>query len=331
MRPFVRHALGTSAAAALLAGCGGSVPPVALPHLVPQTKALLASDHTGGWIMPQANNQDLLYVTDGNVVRVYSYPQGQLVGTLKGFNSAVGECVDSKGNVYIPAYSKSRHLIAEFAHGGSKPIVRLQTSEDLGAIGCSIDPTTGDLAASGFGEPPTINVFLRARGKAVLYKASGFVETQFCAYDDKGNLFVDGLQTWSGKPMVAELAKGSKTFVTIKLDRKIDPEQALQWDGKYVAIGSYIYPHSGQPIPVIYRFAVSGTRGTAVGRTLLGKPAYVIFQFYIFDRTILVPDWPSSGKYDVLRYKYPAGGSPNLTITKYMTFPRGVVVSRVAQ
>jgi hypothetical protein len=60
---------------------------------------------------------------------------------------------------------------------------------------------------------------------------------------------------------------------------------------------------------------------------VLGKPAYVILQFYIFDRTILVPDWPSSGKYDILRYKYPAGGSPNLTITKYMTFPRGVVVS----
>jgi hypothetical protein len=176
-----RYALCSGMAAAILTGCGGSQPPIGAPGAMPQSRAVSAqAKRAGSWMAPGAASQDLLYVTDYNVVNVFSYPEGKLVGTLKGFNSAVGACVDSKGDVYVPAYSKSRHKIAEYVHGGSKPIAELM-AEGVSPVGCSIDPTTGDLAASGFGEPPTINVFKAAKGQPLLYKPSGFVETQFCA------------------------------------------------------------------------------------------------------------------------------------------------------
>jgi hypothetical protein len=52
------------------------------------------------WMLPEAKNEELLYVANlySNIVRVYSYPAGELVGSLQGnqFFSPDGVCIDKK-------------------------------------------------------------------------------------------------------------------------------------------------------------------------------------------------------------------------------------------
>ncbi|MGA8474385.1 MAG: hypothetical protein WB681_04900, partial [Candidatus Cybelea sp.] len=86
---FSRSVFGICAAA-MLAGCGGSQPPIGAPGAMPQTSAITTHAAQGtSWMLPGASSQDLLYISsnDRGSVYVYSYPQGSLVGTLTGFIS----------------------------------------------------------------------------------------------------------------------------------------------------------------------------------------------------------------------------------------------------
>src|SRR5262249_47577682 len=139
---------------AILAGCGGSQPPIAAPGAMPQTSAI--ATHAAGrksWILPEAKKRKLLYVADAQTadVYVYEYPNGKLVGTLTGFQEAQGECADAKGDVFITVpspYSASSEIL-EYAHGGTEPIA---TFSDPGygeePWSCAVDPTTGNLAVT---------------------------------------------------------------------------------------------------------------------------------------------------------------------------------------
>jgi hypothetical protein len=76
------------ATAALLAGCAGNslqTPPTA-------SSAARALTAGASWMNPDANTGALLYASDSaaNVVKVFSYPRGKLVGTLTGFSNAAG-------------------------------------------------------------------------------------------------------------------------------------------------------------------------------------------------------------------------------------------------
>ena len=99
-----RYALAMGAASVLLAGCGGSQPPVGVPGAMPQTLAIAThAAHGKSWMLPEAKNQDLLYVsTDNSGVYVYAYPSGKIEGILyEGFASPQGICVDKNGDVFI--------------------------------------------------------------------------------------------------------------------------------------------------------------------------------------------------------------------------------------
>jgi hypothetical protein len=89
------------AALAVFAACGGSQPPVGAPGAMPETSAIAAHvERDGSWMLPEAKSEDLLYVSEYSDVLIFTYPGGKQVGDLKGFTSAAGECVDSKGNVF---------------------------------------------------------------------------------------------------------------------------------------------------------------------------------------------------------------------------------------
>ena len=81
-----RYALCGAVAAALLAGCGGSQPPIGAPGAMPQSSALQSQsaqrDRSGSWMLPEATSEDLLYVSDGfyGDVFVYSYRKHNYVG-----------------------------------------------------------------------------------------------------------------------------------------------------------------------------------------------------------------------------------------------------------
>ena len=211
------------------------------------------------WMSSHAASQNLLYVSEVRTVAVYSYPQLKLEGTLRHFYIASGMCVDKGGDVFVVdgGYGK----IFEYAHGGTKRLVTLD-SPTKGPVGCSIDPTTGDLAvgSQGFGTEATVAIYKNARGKPVTYTDSAFDQFFFCGYDNKGNLFADGLTApGSGNFALAELPQGKTALTTITVDQYVIFPGGVQWDGKHLAIGNQFTD--------IYEFAISGHHATTVGTT----------------------------------------------------------------
>jgi hypothetical protein len=202
-------------------------------------------------MLPQAKAGALLYVATGNDVYVLSYPKGKFVGSL----SVTGNnlCADKAGNVFIPT---SDYEILEYAHGGTSPIQTLAAG-DL-PLGCAIDPGTGNLAvtqeASGAGE---VAIFPNEKAPSTWYRDPDIYTFGLCGYDDRGNLFVDGTGTGS---YLAELPKGSTTFVNYPLASRFDSFGGIQWDGRYIAFSD---PTTKQ----IYRLKFGTSSFKVVGKT----------------------------------------------------------------
>jgi hypothetical protein len=302
---FSRCALSISAAA-----CGGSQPPIGAPGATPQSPAIATQAERGGsWMLPEAASQDLLYVSNGGRcgVSVYSYPGGKLQGRLKGFKISMGQCIDLMGNVYITDEGAGR--VYEYAHGASR---RLRSLAVPGAVSCSIDPTSRDLAVSSLGGP--LSIFKNARGKPTTYQWPDN-EMFFCSYDNKGNVFVNGLVPpgASGDFILAELPKGSSEFNTVTLNQYIGWPGGIQWHYKYLVLGD-------QTTPAIYRFKIVETKAIKVGAAPLGSKENDYTQFWIQGSTLIAPEVCASRRCRfrdnaVLFFKYPAGGKPTKKIT----------------
>jgi hypothetical protein len=306
--------------AAMLAGCGGSQPPLGAPGAMPQSSQITTQAARGeSWMLPEAVTQNLLYISNVRTVTVYSYPKGKLKGTLKHFYIATGECVDKKGDVFIVDDGYGRVFM--YGHGGTKRVRTLVATGN--PVGCSIDPTTGNLAVTtlGHGSNGSIEIFKNAGGNPTPYQDSAFQQMYFCGYDDKGNLFVDGVHSpgGTGDFVFAELPKGSSIFTNIVLNQYIGFPGGVQWDGKHVAIGDQTTN--------IYEFAINGSTGTIAGTTQMGSGAQYVKQFWIQGRTVIAPNVYAASGSDVFFYKYPGGGDATKTITKGITDAQGSTVS----
>ena len=101
---FSRNALTVSAAMAFLAGCGGSHPPIGAPGAVLQSRATPTHAERGGsWMLPEAKQQDLIYVLGPKKDYVVSYSTGTVIASFAGPPlGGVGACSDDQGNVFIP-------------------------------------------------------------------------------------------------------------------------------------------------------------------------------------------------------------------------------------
>jgi hypothetical protein len=267
-------------------------------------------------MLPEAKSEDLLYVTDYDYVLVFSYRIGKLVSTLKGLRSAVGECVDRIGDVFITNFHPRG--VYEYAHGGTKRIAFYKTTS-LAAVGCAISPTNGDLAISGFAN--YVQIYKAAKGKPVTLHDAHMSDNQFDAYDDNGDLFVLGERNPKGLQQLSELPSGSTHFRSIKADANIYVDGGIQWSNGYLAAVSNTRKTG------MYQCQVTGTKAHEVSATTLGPPAYIVLQYFIDGSTVIVPNLEQSGKSNVLYYNYPSGGQPTHTLTQGIGAARGVVVS----
>jgi hypothetical protein len=249
---------------------------------------------------------ELLYASEeeGNDVVVFSYPQGGLVETLTGFAYPPEfMCSDGSGDVFVPTTDlKSPGYIYEFAHDGSQPTEVLTDPGPGYAMSCSVDPTTGNLAvANGY----NVAVYPDAQGTPTIYEASD-VGAWDCAYNDSGDLFVDGY-TYQGK--IAELPAGGTSFSDIALSEQMNTAH-LQWRGKRLLIEE---PPIGQHGPYqIFQVRISGSSGIVSGPVLLyGKNKHRGVQFIEFalsGKSLVMPDGPG---YSMLNlWRYPKGGEP---------------------
>jgi hypothetical protein len=227
---FGRYAFSATIAAALLAGCGGSQPPIGGTGTMPQGRAFATHAARGvSWILPEAKSRDLLYAATGDNVYVLAYPSGKLMGSLNVSGSNI--CSDQNGNVFIPT---NGYVILEYAHGDKYPIQTLHGGDI--PLGCAVDPTTGNLAvtqeASGAGE---VAIFPNAKEPATWYQDSDIYTYGLCGYDNRGNLFVDGNGTGN---YIAELPKGGSTFKNYALGDNFDTFGSIQRDGRDLIFSS---------------------------------------------------------------------------------------------
>lgn len=312
------YMLGTAAAIAVLAGCGGSPAQFAPSQLVAQnaTPALRASH--ASWMARGAASGALLYVSDSgrDVVDVYSFPGGKSVGALSGFDVPQGVCVDKADNVWIT--NQSANDILEYAHGGTKSIATLKDSTEY-PDSCAVDSKSGDLAVTnGFSSSGggSVGIYTGAKGSPTMYTDSSMTEYSFVAYDDSGNLFVDGVGSDGGFAL-AELPKGKTKFVNIAVKRVKYPG-ALAWGTSNLAVGD---ADPFKPGLLIYR--IDGDK--LGGHTQLNDSCGALGDFTISGSSVVALD--ASCRTAGI-FHYPAGG----TATKDIKLARtgaavGVAVS----
>lgn len=300
-----RDAFGIGLALLTLAGCGGfqSGKPGAGPLALP---ALGHAAYGRSWMKPGASGGDLLYVSVGTEVYVFSYPQGTRIQTLTGFSGYTrGECSDTQGNVFI--FDPSAHDLVEYAHGGSSPINTLSLSS--GGT-CAIDPATNDLAVP---EGNTVAIFTNEQGTPKVYKDPSFSGFHFCGYDDNGNLFLQG-ETSGGSVSLVEFNSGSGSFNDITLNEQ-GGYGDIQWDGRYLAIDN----SSGRPLSSIYRVQVSGSIGKVVATIRLKDAQHLGGDMWIGGGNLVLP----IGQKEIGFWSYPGGGAP-IKVMPRIDFPHPI-------
>lgn len=241
---------------ALLALCGCATPVAPLPlqtHAQTQTSA-----RTGG--------SDLLYATTiGGSGFVFAYPGGGMVAefVVPKAKHVWGACADEIGNVFVTAERSARSsVVYEYAHGGTAPVATLR-DDGYVAGGCSSDPVSGDLAVTSY------SLHANAKNNVALYSPGrgrprrffdADLSPAFCAFDEAGNLFVDG----EGSVQLAELRKGGSALETLRLDRVLVRPGGIEWDGRDLAIeeGGFARKFSA-----IDRVRLTGSNGN-VARTI---------------------------------------------------------------
>jgi hypothetical protein len=274
------------------------------------------------WMEPGSKKQSLLYLSDGGAdeVRVYTFPGHKRAGALTQVQDPAGVCSDAAGDVWV--VNSASFTIAEYAHGATKSEATLSDTGSGNPLGCSVDPTTGNLAVTNLGTASgggNLSIYTGAKGSAQKFQDSNLMYFYFCAYDDEGNLFVDGLNSSYGF-VLAELPSGSGKLQPISLNGTIDFPGGVAWDGSYVAVGDQYY--QGEHTSAIYQVSVSGSAGTVEGTTTLSDTCDVL-QFAIRTKTVVAPDdCSTSARY----YDYPAGGSPTKTVSG-LTYPVAATLS----
>ncbi|HLY03830.1 MAG TPA: hypothetical protein VKR56_15195 [Candidatus Cybelea sp.] len=275
---------------AVLSGCGGS-------NGLPTASGVAA---------PLATRGDLLYVANKRAsdgVSVLTFPQGKLVARITQIGRVRGICSDTSGNVWMTTFRKGNgpFNIYKFRHGGTNPVeVRTTRRYDYA---CAVDPTTGNLAAVSYGgsEDGVVDIWPGGRkGRPNVYFVA--IPPSGCAYDDNGDLFVDGVG--SDGVALGEFVKGEKYFKDLIIGRNSGwAVGGVQWDGTYVTLGTATISGSAS----LYRIQVSGERGKIASmvhlQQLSGWPQFAIVNGEIVAtqrgavvRTIGLYEYPGGGK-----------------------------------
>ena len=304
-----RYPLALFAFVTLLAGCSGFA-------VTPGHEAVSNTQTANGtrsWMTSGMSGRRLLYVTRpySKTVDVYTYPQDQMVGELSGFSYPVGECTDKHGNVYIT--DLKQYTVVEYAHGGTQP-VRTLSVPGIDPVACAVDRHSGDLAVASAGTTSgtgaNVAIYRKAKGTPKTYtyaKIRGFTS---CAYDNNGNLFVDGTPApgYGYDYELAELQRRGQSFQPVNVQDGLPWAAPLRWDGQYLAVGQDV-------LPQILRYTIAGGYATYVSSTPLSD-AYDAFDFVIAGKKAIVANtyyvYFYVERWTVLVYDYPAGGDSTL-------------------
>jgi hypothetical protein len=302
-------ALSLGALALVPAGCSGAPPIGALGAMPRSPEVAKPARFRNSWILREAKEDDLLYVssscTSGCNVYMFSYPGGQLVGQLTGFNSPGNLCADNKGHVWITDPPSGR--ILKYMHGGTKSIGRL--IDNNFPLDCSVDPATGDLAVGNASYTAPLSIYKHGAGPPVVYSGTGGAPFS-CAYDDRGDVIMAGPVGPYAKGLTV-LASGGKSIREFTTHPHVYPNGGVQWYGGYIT--------ALNRRDQIVRFALVNGGGKFVSLTQLSG---AFPQLYWIQGSLVA----GTDDYSVYFWKYPAGGNPIKTLSAVPN-PYGITVS----
>src|ERR1700678_285235 len=251
----------------------------------------------------------------GTYASIFNYPTGdKQIGTIK--NVGGQACTNvlygyGKKIIWIVAGPKQ---ISEY-QVPSNLLKTLSVSTGNSPSSCAMN-ASGDLAV-GLLEGPlkgSIVIFKGAKGSGTYIKTP-LLQEIFDGYDDKGNLFFDGLAS-KGPFQLDEIPKGSTTVQTIVTSNTIAFPGSVQWDGTYLTV-------EDQRASKIYRYSINATKATLKG-TITLKGAGNCTQTWIATGIVFCAD---SGNDDGEVFKYPQGGSPVAILSGNFDTPLGTVAA----
>jgi hypothetical protein len=326
-------------AAAMLAGCGGS-PPTAIPQGASSVVQVGRSQSPFDSLKKVTSGY--LYVSNYQYdeIVLYSYDPKTMTLTAIGqinpqsIRTPLGSCSDAGGNVYVvgTAGTGDTGAIVELAFG---TVTVMQTlSDNTGPpSGCSVDPTTGNLAVTNSSSYYTSSYHL---AQVLIYKNGSGTPEQInaCAYngtagyDPKGNLWLE----CENKEAISieELPKGGSSFQPVTFDEALQYMGAIQWDGKYLDVSFGSVNNTNLWTMGIYQTEISGSTLTTVHAITFqrgprkrggrGCNSGLIFsQWAMISKK--ADDLPSGGGKQLLAangfcksldvWKYPAGNHPD--------------------
>jgi hypothetical protein len=311
---------------AIFSGCNPGGAPVAVPDGAIGTRPQVR--YASSWMDQEASREDLLYAAaspngENGSAYVYTYPKGRLLGTLTGFGRPFGECADSAGNVFIVAYAKgstTSSTIYEYAHGGTSPVATLNDPKT--ALGCAVDPRTGDLAASGDG----VAIFKNASGNPKMYYSSEY-SFYYCGFDDRSNLYLTAVNgQYADQQVLVRLVSGSADFDRISLNTKLYSSSniwpTVQWDGKHMAVTS---DPDAKPIS-LYRLRITGSSATVISSATLSSAANNYSGETWIQGNAIIGVGHARRHYEAaFLWPYPKGGGPDRTIERLGKIPYPLV------
>jgi len=341
------RAIISGAALALLASCGQASSTGGASGLSPTLAVMRPTvhpDHGTPWMAPEARDAKmLLYVGDEdktNDVFIYDFPSGKAVGKLTGFDGPSGLCVDAAGDVYVPNLMNGTTV--EYAHGGTKVL----NTYDAGgvSIGCSVD-SKGDLAVTNYEGTMTVYAGGKSNRGTRYTDSSCGGDWQPAGYDDKGNLYLEGVNASNGVVICELPADSTSMRVVSSSGIGIGNAGAVTWDGKYLVLSGNPIGSGSQGSELLVR-VTEGADGSlqAVSDTQLVDSCYdgyvdIPLPFILGEKntpvnrvqghTVLGPNtWCTNSGYSKVEYwKYPKGGAPFAQLSNPPNAPDGAVVS----
>ena len=295
------RALVTALVVAFLGACGAQSGDTLPPGTSAQSVAHKASGSYG----------DLVYAITAKAMVILSYPTWSIVARVHTRYYAV--CSDpNNGNVFA---LDGADKIDEYAHGGTTPIATLTAPSGYDGFNyCSVDPTTGNLAASIYIEgklQSAILIYPQAQGNPTIYSDKRLPGLGPLAYDNAGNLFV-GAANKSGGFRIGEIKAGRNQFTVIKLTgHRSAYVYDIQWDGTYLV---FLVPNGRGYGTAVNQVSIRGKTATIVNSFLLKycQDNY----FWIYENSLLSFYYPPKGNlnYAIAAWSYPAGGKPTSRI-----------------
>jgi hypothetical protein len=214
MRIYGRYALSIGAAAALLAGCGGSQPPIRAAGEMPQALIRSANGdaHKRASYLYMAQCCRRLFSNHGNITVYERQLTGVALTITKGVFNPSFITVDRTGRVYMMSLLDSGQGVIEYDAGSKRPSRRIKTpyvvvaaTDDSNNLYAAVCPECHEYI-SGKG---SINVYEAGTTKLLRVINHGIYSPSALAFDTDGNLYVLNRRKYGAKTAVLVYAPGA--------------------------------------------------------------------------------------------------------------------------